>query len=72
MKQVILEINNCLECPFNRYIDQYDDWRAEDLSHQTLKEGWYCTKKHPSKFISGSYNANGEIDIPKWCELKDA
>lgn len=72
MKQVVININNCLDCPFHRYTDQYDGWRAEDVGQKTRKEGWYCTKTHPYQFISGSYNNKGEIDIPEWCVLDDA
>lgn len=72
MKQIILEIDDCSECPFHRYTDHYDGWRAEDLGQNTRKEGWYCTKQRPNQFISSSYNANGKIDIPSWCKLKDA
>lgn len=71
MKQLIIEIDNCTECPFCKYTDQYDGYRAEDLGQKIRKEGFYCTKMHPYKYISNSYNINGNIDIPNWCKLKD-
>ena len=74
MKTIILEISDCSECPFCKYIDQYDGYRTEDIGQEPLEEGFYCTKMHPCKFIDEYYNDNkgNTLKIPSWCELKDA
>ena len=73
MKQIILEINDCSGCPFCKYVDHYDGYRAEDLGRGPIKEGFYCTNMNPCKFIAEYYNDNNgnTLKIPIWCELKD-
>lgn len=70
MKTLTININHCLECPFCRYLDNYDGYRAEDMGHDAMEEGFYCTNGKRAKFISEGYdNDKGDINIPDWCEL---
>ena len=71
MKTLTINTNHCLdclECPFYRYIDNYDGYRAEDMEHDAMKEGFYCTYGKRLKFISEGYDPR-ETNIPDWCEL---
>lgn len=74
MKQLTINIHDCTECPYCKYTDQYDGYRAEDLGREPLKEGFYCSNMHPRKFIAEYYNDyNGNaLKIPTWCKLKEA
>ena len=38
MKTLTININHCLECPFCRYLDNYDGYRAEDMGHDAMEE----------------------------------
>lgn len=67
MSKVILEINNCTECPFHSILPDPDpsDWFCDDDVKVV------CNKiKKNITVACRPYNVQKECEVPTWCPLK--
>lgn len=64
--KIVLEIENCLGCPFLKQERFYSGDSFEAPSYD-----WYC-KKSGNKKIRGyvEWHEEKKIKIPDWCEIK--
>lgn len=62
MTQIILDINNCTECPHHKRSRVYTEDSFEHI------EEWFCKKA--DRKISGYVEWRDNVAIPNWCPLE--